>query len=405
MSRNLLFILLLGAGFCSCSELYDYKSDADANYLVVEGMITDDAGPYLVTLSKAIAYTNDLNVKRYRPGPETKAVVKIFSDKGEEVTLEEQVGKPGTYLTKAEELTGETGHSYWLHIETASGDVYESQHTIMLHKPDITRLYAVASQKEVLDESLPDPVIVKKQGLQLTCDIDNSNAADYIKIDFQSFSPFHVSIDSTFYAKDIMYPSEDTISLVAYVKQDESFCYILANTDPTPVIIGAGSENLFLSGMQVGYITKNIPFVSNDTTYEELPDYYVIADLYLPIWGDQVREVIGQVLYDAYYFADIKAYAITDTVYEYYRNLKEQLTADNKIFDPIPVDLTGNIKCMTDPGKNAYGIFTAASVRRKQFMIHWPGYYSSAYIEAMDEYFPVQSSGCTDEQPSFWRDF
>jgi len=113
MYRRSLIILALVISLFSCKELYDYQAETSGDYIVVEGMITDDPGPYRVTLSKAIAFSNDLRLYNFSPEKETGAMVTIKSDKGEEAILFEEERKPGTYATRAGDLTGEVGHRYW----------------------------------------------------------------------------------------------------------------------------------------------------------------------------------------------------------------------------------------------------------------------------------------------------
>src|SRR4030042_3619027 len=90
MYSHRLIILAIAIGLCSCKELYDeYHAEISEEYLVGEGMISDDPGPYYITISKAIPYSNDLELYNYNPEIERNAVVKIRSDKGEEVVLSE----------------------------------------------------------------------------------------------------------------------------------------------------------------------------------------------------------------------------------------------------------------------------------------------------------------------------
>jgi hypothetical protein len=410
MHRRLILLFALAISLLSCKELYDYQAETSGDYVVVEGMITDDPGPYSVTISKAVAYSNDLMLYNYNPEKETGAAVTIKSDKGEEAILYEKEGKPGTYETRAEDLTGEIGHKYWLSIRTKKGDEYESYPSLLSGKPDIPNLHAVAAEKKVLDESVPGGKFVTKSGLQLSCDVDNINGADYIKIEYLTFSPRNVNIDSTFYVDVLEYISDpyipDTILLPMYEKANNMYCWEMKLPEVVPNILGTGhaAPGSLLKDIPVGFVNQNSAFSANDTAFTDLPENYVISDINMEIIGGQLREIIQQIFYSNYYYVDVKAYAINDTIFEYYRNLKNQTTANNKIFDPIPVELVGNLHCVSNPDKSVYGIFTAASVMKKQFFIRWAGMYSEPAIENLDYYFPAESSGCVyDVKPIFWQ--
>jgi hypothetical protein len=413
MSKKLYIVLPLAViSLFSCKELYDYKAETSSDYLVVEGMITDDPGPYYVTLSKAVAYDNDMRIYNYKPEKESGATVSIKSDKGEEAILYEDNNKPGTYATRAEDIKGEIGHKYWLYIHTQNGEDYESYPSTLFGKPDIPNLHVVSAEKTVLDESVPGGKLVTKNGMQLSCDVDNINAADYIKIEFKIFSPKYYLIDSIFYANTIMFTHDsltpDTLLLPAYVKYTDIYCWILRPPESIPNIIGTGHSppGSLLKDIPVGFVDQGTSYSGRDSIFSDLPEGYVISDIGREIDGGQLITIIIQTLFSIYYFVDLQAYAINDTIYEYYRNLENQSTANNKIFDPIPVELIGNLHCITNPKKNIYGIFTVASVMKKQFYVRWAGSYSEPYIENLDFYFPVQSSDCAvDEPPVFWRHF
>ena len=412
MYRRLIIILALAISFFSCKELYDYEAESSGDYLVVEGMITDDPGPYSVTINKAVAYSNDLRLYNYNPEKETGAVVTIRSDKGEEAILVEKEGYPGTYETRAEDITGEVGHKYWLYIRTQTGDEYESYPSMLSGKPDIPTLHAVAAEKEVLDESIPGGEFVTKSGMQLSCDVDNINGADYVKIEYRTFSPDYYNIDSTFYGETLVYMDDpfipDTITMAMYEKINDVYCWVVKPPDPVPNIIGTGNAapGSLLKDIPVGFVFQNNSFSALDTIFTDLPENYVISDLNMEITGGELREITNQVFYHSSYYVDVQAYAINDTLYEYYRNLKNQTTANGKIFDPIPVELVGNIHCVSNPDKSVYGIFTAASVMKRQFYIRWAGKYSEPTIENQDGYFPFKTSGCVyDEEPIFWRQY
>jgi hypothetical protein len=53
-----LFVLMLFA-FIRCTEIYTPNINPATEALVVEGLITDGAGPFTVKLSKAILFTSD----------------------------------------------------------------------------------------------------------------------------------------------------------------------------------------------------------------------------------------------------------------------------------------------------------------------------------------------------------
>lgn len=78
-------------------------------FLVVEGLITDQAGPYTVKLSKTRPLGTRSEVKRVRG-----SFVTISDDLGNRYKFSETV--TGIYVSDQAEFRGMTGRSYTLHI-------------------------------------------------------------------------------------------------------------------------------------------------------------------------------------------------------------------------------------------------------------------------------------------------
>jgi hypothetical protein len=53
----------------------------------------------------------------------------------------------------------------------------------------------------------------------------------------------------------------------------------------------------------------------------------------------------------------------------YYKSLDAQMQSEGKLFDPIAAQLTGNIKCITDPNKKVIGFFEASSVNYSAYIV------------------------------------
>src|SRR6187402_3391330 len=91
---SLLFILFFSV---SCIDTINLKESGIGGTLVVDGLITDQPGPYTIKLSRTIAYDNSSPLKVYSI-PETKAKVSIIDNLGNEEVLTELT--PGLYKTK-----------------------------------------------------------------------------------------------------------------------------------------------------------------------------------------------------------------------------------------------------------------------------------------------------------------
>lgn len=105
----------------SCIDPLQIEVTSKPKKIVVDGLITDQPGPYKIELF----YTNE--IKPLVPAPFEKlsgAIIKIHDDLGNEFLATEQ--EAGVYLTDSLELRGQIGRSYYLTIDTNSGDSYKS---------------------------------------------------------------------------------------------------------------------------------------------------------------------------------------------------------------------------------------------------------------------------------------
>ncbi|GGZ25819.1 hypothetical protein GCM10007049_17980 [Echinicola pacifica] len=98
----------------SCEEVIELDLDNADPEIVIEGTLTDQAGPYTVKLSESVGFYDD-NVFPAVSG----AVVRISDDNGYANLLEEV--EPGIYQTS--DLQGQRGSTYRLEVE-ANGAFY-----------------------------------------------------------------------------------------------------------------------------------------------------------------------------------------------------------------------------------------------------------------------------------------
>jgi len=105
--------------FTSCVDRINFSVPSAQSLIVVEGMITDNPGPYTVKVSKSISINSDSS---YRD-PVQNAKIKLYDDEGNDEDFIE--GSPGVYLTSGL-IQGKPGHAYSIVLETQDGKVFKS---------------------------------------------------------------------------------------------------------------------------------------------------------------------------------------------------------------------------------------------------------------------------------------
>src|SRR5688500_249934 len=94
--------------------------------LVVDGLISDEPGPYTVKLFWSSALTENLD----QPVMETQASVWIIDE--ENVATEMTESMPGVYVTDPDNFVGQKGKTYQLKIITSGGVEFESLHEMLM---------------------------------------------------------------------------------------------------------------------------------------------------------------------------------------------------------------------------------------------------------------------------------
>ena len=131
-------ILFIGSLFIgSCIDRINIDvPDYNTSQLVVDGLITDELGPYTVHLSRSTSAENFF--LQFNKGLESSKVT-ISDDVGTSEVLTEK--EAGTYQTKEGGIQGTVGRSYSIKIETKDGKVYESIPDKMKPVGDLDSLY------------------------------------------------------------------------------------------------------------------------------------------------------------------------------------------------------------------------------------------------------------------------
>jgi hypothetical protein len=114
----------------SCEDVIDVDLDEGQPLIAVDGWVTDQPGPYKVTLTRTAVYFNNAPTPRVQG-----AVVTLADNEGNIETLKES--EPGIYLTST--LQGKVNHAYTLTIKV-EGEEYRAQTEIRRTAPVIDSL-------------------------------------------------------------------------------------------------------------------------------------------------------------------------------------------------------------------------------------------------------------------------
>jgi len=310
------FLVVLGA----CTEIFDPEIDPQGEVLVVEGLVTDQWGPHWIKLSQALPYDGN-----FQDRPVSNARVFVADQNGTEFYLYER--EPGLYRSFPG-LRAQEGYSYVLHIETEQGEYYQSTPQMLNPGPQVDSLESRFANILVEQQNAQGEIFFGNvPGLEFTAEIDAENGASPL-LRFEA------------------------MVLVQYV------LYELGSADPA-----------FM------YCRRKMP-LDNDVNI-------VVPDFDSSI-GDVVRHKVAFMPQSFGVFHGdqewgllrldrriiiLRQYALNQEAYIFYKGLREQLSSDGMLFDPIPGQLIGNIKCLSDPGKQALGLFEVSAAYTSTFAL------------------------------------
>jgi hypothetical protein len=123
--KNILSIIIIALFFTSCEKIIDIDYKNNQSKIVIEGDITNEAGPYFVKITKSISLTETGAYPTI-----DDAVVIISDDAGNTETLVSEGN--GTYKTTA--LIGVEGRTYTL-TANIEGQTYTAQSTMPQRVP------------------------------------------------------------------------------------------------------------------------------------------------------------------------------------------------------------------------------------------------------------------------------
>jgi len=360
MIKSIKYIILLISIFIiGCHELYDYNQiDSNQKVLVVEGSVTTDFGPYSIHLSQAIPFNQNTPV--YIKG----AKVYVKDNSGNMYTFFEKPG--GLYQSDSASFRGKIGNIYTLYITTSDGLQFKSAACKIGLECNIDSLYGINEN-----------TLLYPQGTEGSLDDVYGNAFHfYTDITFKANQPQNIRIDlvlaSPFTLVETHYIYSPVYKIVPIYKNGKEIGL-------NRIFQGYQKTDSF-EVRTVTYSTQilnNLPIIKTSNDYSSGSKIKKAALGYMNETGSTEHIDDSTIIsWASNWVAQIKAYTISNDAFNYYYNVIKQLNGSNNFFEPIPVQLKGNLTCISDSTKPVFGLFEASSVVIKYIGINYIGKYT-----------------------------
>jgi len=311
--RKVIVLLVLALVFSTCIDPYTPVLKGYESLLVVEGLVTDEAVPYEVRLSRSIPNEDSV------PEKITDATVYISDETGYKTYY--GLTGDGYYATDPGAFRGVIGKTYTLHITTADGREYESDPTTMLPVPGIKDIYYekatefTGDQSELLD------------GITIYVDTEpGSGERQYMRWEYEETWKFKLADYKRF-----NYISDTSIIPITKVKD---ICW---KTEKSSTIV----EGSIVPGKD-DYIKKApVCFIAPSKSDRLTLQYSIL----------------------------VKQYSLSLEAFDFWNNLKKVNESGGSIFAEQPYLVTSNVTCLNDPGERVLGYFQVSAVKQERMYI------------------------------------
>jgi hypothetical protein len=310
IAQKVFILLLMGA----CIKPYDLKLEDADEYIVVEGLITNETGPHEVRLSHTSEQLDE--------GFNTIDDAKVWIVDQDDNSTEFRFTKDGTYQSPGT-FSGEVGNNYQLFIELADGRVIASEPEEILPSTKITSIHHRYGQSPNAEGT------ENIGGLQFFIDAaPGPQSINYYRYDW--LADYRIDVTDPAYYKLVA----DTLmidtaqQLIYYIISDPDVLLSCYQSDTSKSLIYASTET-----SNVGSVLDfPVNFVSE--TSQRLSRRYALQ---------------------------VKQYSISASAYYYYKTLDEQNNYGGSLFDKQTGLITGNLS-FEDESEPVIGYFEVASV-------------------------------------------
>jgi hypothetical protein len=356
LSKITIYIIFL---LSSCITPFDISTTYHET-LAVSGLITDQKGPYLVKILKGIPVNGyeQFEERAFESG----AMVIIQDDQGNKEALEEK--SSGNYYTSF--FQGVVGRTYSITITTKDGSTYQSTPEKMMPVGNIKNL-----RHEFFQTEPPPPLIIKGEFVD----------ASYDDSQIKSVNGFKVYLDSEVLPEQegrVWWKWTGTFKIKTYPENQVEILSSGGGLAPAGPVSNAppcsGYDVLNRHTPQATRIGPFRPCTCCICWVEEYNADPLISDQKF-VNNQEINKLhIGfieanrRTFYEKYHL-EVVQLSVSQTIYNFWKNVKEQKSNSNDLFQTPPPKTGGNISAITANSIPVIGYFAASAVKTQSLTI------------------------------------
>ncbi len=327
--RSFPFYLVLLLCLDACVDRAEFSGTLEnLNEIVVDGVITNEPGPYNIKLSRTIQVGSTIGGLTI-----SNAKIILYSDVGESEELVE-TNLAGTYQTSEAGIRGVIGREYWIEIQLPHGKIFESLPDNMSSTGQVDSVYyrfetfvAENGRKSYGFRIFIDARVPQSEESYTRFRFDGVYAVTTIPKLYAAPPPstpcptYPLPCSGWEYYKGQLVSFEPCTCCECWANQYENKPTLVENNIASKVV-----------GLQVGFVPVN---------------YYTFQNKY--------RVTVTQM-------------SLSKKAFEYWKTIKDQKEGATTLFQPAYGRTTSN-NFKPSPYGNVLGIFYAAAVTKKKIFI------------------------------------
>lgn len=355
MKKIILYCIVLLVIFIGCEDVYNPDIEQVENVLVIDARIEASGSGSYVRLSKSLGFNDPENGYP----PVQGATVSIISSDKTIYNLYETInGYYPMYFNLNPEF------DYKLKVGYA-GHVYESDFLPVPKMPDLDTVYGIPETKKILmggEKNIDDAI--EKVGVQLYTNILNEKEMPYYKFTARKILEYTYTVNP-----------QNLIVIYGWNSSFPSETFNIAAPPEFSVTTDILKHPLFFIGQK--------PDLSNDH-----------------VWNEILQT--GETFYIGYILI-VYQHGLSNTGYNYYKDLNSQLNSEGRLFDPLYIQPNSNLKCISDPEQLVLGNFEISRVKEHRFYVRYASEKIGYRIQPINTFYYIPLNGETSVVPDFWE--
>ncbi|HZX73658.1 MAG TPA: DUF4249 domain-containing protein [Cyclobacteriaceae bacterium] len=320
--------------------------------LVVDGLITNDSGPYEVKLSYTTSFSNNLRVAPVNAG----ASIWIYDNFNNVEKLTEV--SPGIYRTSKTGIQGQVGREYYIKIKTKFGREYQTTPQRLNAPGELANVTFQFDPKSILGANGNPGNYV--DALKIIIDSKGAASGDLLRwrwntiFKARTWPEFRSGGEGPAY-----FPSPEKCSGYVYrggrcdnpAECPTGVCYM-------GYCLEKVAECTCCECWPYNYSTRSL--ISHNGVTSSL-DFKEINLGSIPVGTQEFYEK---------YYINVEQLSLSEEVYDFWNLVEKSQTANGNIFQPNSVKVKGNIQPITDPNEVVLGIFGVSGITRKELYLN-----------------------------------